>query len=76
MKKLDLHGTPHIDVRAETIRFIEANLYKDDPELEIVTGHSTGMKEIVGEVLDEYDLDWQIGDHLEMNMGFIRVQLP
>jgi len=77
MKRLDLHGTPHIDARADTIRFVEANWNNtEDPELEIITGHSHKMKEIVGGVLDEYELDWKVGDNLGMNMGFIRVQLP
>ncbi len=76
MKNLDLHGIPHTDAKAETIRFVEANWDGDDPELEIITGHSAGMKKIVGDVLDEYELEWQVGDYLGMNKGFIRVQLP
>ncbi|KKM80501.1 hypothetical protein LCGC14_1339250 [marine sediment metagenome] len=76
MKKLDLHSISHIDARNETVRFIEANWNSSGSELEIITGYSLPMQKIVTKVLDEYELDWQVGDFLAINKGFIRVWLP
>ncbi|KKN06303.1 hypothetical protein LCGC14_1078580 [marine sediment metagenome] len=76
MEKLDLHSISHMDARNETIRFIEANWKSGGSELEIITGYSLPMQKIVIKVLDEYELEWQIGDYLAVNKGFIRVTLP
>ena len=76
MEKLDLHSISHMDARNETIRFIEANWKSSGSELEIITGYSRPMQRIVIKVLDEYELEWQIGDYLAVNKGFIRVTLP
>lgn len=76
MKKLDLHGMKHEDVRNEVIRFIEANWNENESELEIVTGYSTTMKYLVRDVLNEYQLDYRDGDVLGVNQGFIRVTMP
>jgi DNA-nicking Smr family endonuclease len=65
--KLDLHGKSHANARNNTIRFIEEH-WDDDSELEIITGHSTIMKGIVLNVLDEYSLPYQIS---YMNTGKI-----
>ena len=78
MKSLDLHKTRHEDVRGLTIRFVEDNwdfLDVLEGEVEIITGHSKKMKEIVIEVLDEYHLSYYIGDGLGINNGFIRAKL-
>jgi len=69
--KIDLHGRKHADARNDLIRQIE-KLWNSDSELTIVTGHSPRMKEIVIGVLDEYKLDYQMGDFSQMNMGFIK----
>lgn len=76
MDKLDLHNISHSDVRNEVIRFIEKFLPSDVKQVEVVTGHSLPMQSIVIKVLDEYELEWQIGDYLAVNKGFIRVTLP
>ena len=55
MKRLDLHGIKHEDVRSKVINFVEDNWGGGD-DLEFVTGHSPKMKELVGEVLSEYNL--------------------
>jgi len=58
--KLDLHGVRHEEARRRTIRFIEAN-WDNGNELEIITGHSPRMKGLVMEVLQEYNLSYNIG---------------
>ena len=55
MKKLDLHGVRHIDVRPEVIRYVEDH-WNSGEEAVIVTGHSMKMRALVIEVLDEYKL--------------------
>ena len=57
--KVDLHGLRHHMVRSVLIEKIEELWSVDGPEkdLEIITGHSERMKEIVKEVLNEYDLE-------------------
>ena len=65
-----------MDARNETVRFIEKFLRTDTKQVDIITGYSRPMQRIVIKVLDEYELDWQIGDYLAVNKGFIRVWLP
>ena len=76
MKKLDLHGVRHEYVRNEVIRFVEAYWNTDEIELDIITGYSVPMQRIVGEVLDEYQLDYRVGNGLLIDRGFIRVTMP
>ena len=59
MKTLDLHHRRYIDIRRLVIRFIEDNWGKPE-RLEIITGKSGQMQKLVGEVLDEYTLDYTI----------------
>ena len=54
--KLDLHGTFHKDVREKVDKFISKCILEKALEVEVVTGHSDRMKELVNEVLDEYNL--------------------
>lgn len=69
--KKDLHRLKHIDVREEVIRFIEEHWNKD-AELEIITGNSIKMKEIVITVLNEYKMTYQIGRAFDIyNRGYI-----
>lgn len=74
MKKLDLHRIRHEDVRPEVIHFIEDN-WAINEEVEIITGYSLQMKAIVEEVLNEYKLDYRIGDFFDFNISYIRVNL-
>ena len=59
-KQLDLHGTAHEDVKRKVIRFIE-EYWNLDKELEIITGNSQKMRDLVIEVIEEYDLIYNIG---------------
>ena len=68
MEKLDLHGVRHIDVQREVIRFVEKH-WNHNVQLEIITGHSERMKDLVLEVLEEYKLDYVTG----CNIGYIRI---
>lgn len=52
--KLDLHGTFHSEVFEKVDEFISANLYAN--EIEIVTGYSDRMKDLVQSVLSDYKL--------------------
>ncbi len=61
LHKLDLHGVRHDDVKSKVINFIEDN-WNSEEDLEIITGHSSKMKGIVLNVLDEYKLPYTIGD--------------
>ena len=72
--KLDLHSVKHDDVPREVIRFIEENLYSEQ-DLEIVTGNSFKMQEIVVDILDEYMLEYRIGGWLGFNKGFIKIYM-
>jgi len=59
-KTVDLHGLRHERARWAVIRAIE-EIWDSGQKLEIVTGNSERMKEIVREVLSEYDLEPQEG---------------
>ena len=74
MKKLDLHHTRHHLVRPKLIRFIEDH-WNTDTEAEIITGNSTKMKEIVTDVLNEYKLEYRIGDIFGTNKGYIKTEI-
>ena len=66
LKKLDLHGTSHVDARNKVIRFIEEH-WDSGSELEIITGNSIRMKGIVLNVIEEYDLSYNIGRMCGLN---------
>jgi uncharacterized protein YggU (UPF0235/DUF167 family) len=72
--KIDLHRTRHEDVNSEVIRFIE-RYWNSGKELEIITGHSNRMKNLVTEVLEEYKLEWQVGRKFDVNKGYIVIKL-
>ena len=71
MKKIDLHGLRHNEIKWVLISKIES-LWDSNTELEIITGYSDHMKSTVTEILDEYKLEYKIGDTLGVNMGFIK----
>ena len=68
--KIDLHGVRHADVFNEVDKFISNNLYADT--LEIVTGFSPSMKDLVQNVLSDYKL---IGIEPEYNSGVLIIKL-
>ena len=72
MVKIDLHGIKHSDVDWILIKEIEKN-WGNNIEIEIITGYSEKMKEIVIKILKEYNIDYQIGDFLGFNKGFIKI---
>jgi len=75
MIELDLHGIRHEAARKMVVRFIEDNWNKNNEQLEIITGHSNKMKEIVREVLTEYKLECKEGSFDGRNMGILRTEL-
>ncbi len=70
---LNLHKLKHKDVKKTVINFIEDN-WGVNVELEIVTGNSQIMRNIVISVLDEYKLTYEIGRPLDINKGRIITQ--
>ncbi len=64
--KLDLHGVRHHEVRNKVIRLVEDH-WGEGLNVEIVTGNSDEMKSIVGNVLDEYNLDYKVGTFFNPN---------
>ena len=62
--RLDLHGTKHEDVRRKVIKFVEKYWGTHD-DVEIITGHSSRMKNLVIDVLDEYELIYTTGSSLD-----------
>jgi hypothetical protein len=69
MNKLDLHGIRHADVRNKTIRFIESN-WGSNEWIEIVTGNSYKMKDLVMDVVNEYDLTLE---YPIFDTGYLRI---
>jgi hypothetical protein len=71
LKKIDLHNLRHNEVRSFLIRNIE-DMWNSETDVQIITGHSKKMKEIVIGILKEYKLDYRIGDVFGLNEGFIQ----
>ena len=74
MVELDLHNHRHDEAK----RLLETtlnSLWGSNEELEIITGNSSKMKDIVVDILDEYKLHYNIGDWTGQNMGFIKTVL-
>lgn len=70
MDKLDLHRIRHEDVDSKVIRFIE-KYWDSDEEVEIITGYSSKMKNIVIKILEEYKLEYTIGKLFDVNKARI-----
>ena len=60
-KKLDLHDVRHEDARQKVIHAIEDN-WNSNHELDIMTGNSSKMRDIVLIVIDEYKLNFNLGN--------------
>lgn len=69
--KLDLHGKSHHDVFREVDKFIWICMKRNLSEFHIITGNSERMKSIVIGIIDDYKLDYIIGD--EFNRGYVKV---
>jgi len=70
IKTLDLHGVRHSEVKRLVIKFVEAN-WDSGNELKIITGHSPVMQKIVIGVLEDYKLDYRVGNYLGFDKTFI-----
>jgi DNA-nicking Smr family endonuclease len=55
MKTLDLHGVKHADVPKLMDQFIWEQMNKKSREVEIITGISQAMKQVVIKNLKDYD---------------------
>ncbi len=55
--KLDLHGVKHADVDKELDSFLYEQFKSNNLQIEVVTGKSTMMKNIVKDLLTEYNLE-------------------
>ena len=66
--KLDLHGIKHKDVELMVENFV---IFSDKLPLQIVTGHSPKMIEIVVDILEYHGYKYTIGDFY--NKGYISV---
>ena len=55
MKTLDLHGVKHADVPKLIDQFIWEQMNKKTREIEIITGISQAMKQVVIKNLKDYD---------------------
>ena len=55
IKQLDLHGIRHEEVD----RLVENFVLLNEPPIRIITGNSNGMRDIVIEVLDRHDMEYE-----------------
>ena len=55
IKQLDLHGIRHEEVD----RLVENFVLLNEPPIRIITGNSHKMKDIVTEVLDRHDMEYE-----------------
>jgi hypothetical protein len=69
--ELDLHNIRHSEVEAQIDTFIHK--YHNRKELIIITGNSTDMKDLVINCIKDYGYNYEIGDFLQINTGFIRI---
>jgi|AntRauTorckE6833_2_1112554.scaffolds.fasta_scaffold00943_15 hypothetical protein len=66
--RLDLHGVKHKSVEVIVENFV---IFSERLPVEIITGQSKIMKDIVIEVLNNYGYKYTIGDFI--NKGYITV---
>lgn len=64
--KLDLHGMRHMDVSKRVDEFIWEAMQRKERSVEVVTGNSTEMKDIVRECVSDYgfvctEVFWNFG---------------
>jgi protein tyrosine phosphatase len=72
MKKIDLHGIKHEYVPRRLDTFFWEMIQNDENEIEVITGISTRMKEIVKETC--YDYNFNVIDH-PTNYGCLIVRI-
>lgn len=71
--KLDLHGKYHHDISNFVDQFIWEAMKSKEHQIEIITGNSEKMKELVIEIVKDYNFKYQIGD--ASNNGYVKVYL-
>jgi hypothetical protein len=62
MKTLDLHGVYHDEVD----RLVENFILMNDCPLEIITGNSSRMQELVKEVLEKYHFKYRYKNYVNL----------
>lgn len=72
MKKLDLHGTRHDEVQRELEHFLYNCMMAGNEEVEIVTGNSPTMKEIVIKVANDHKME---AKEVWGNFGVLRIKV-
>ena len=70
--KIDLHGVKHEDVKRRLDVFLWESMQRNMTQVEVVTGHSLKMKEIVYEVCQEYGFSISEG---VINKGYLTIGL-
>jgi len=71
-RTLDLHGIKHSEVSRIIDQFLWEQIQKKSTSVEIITGNSNTMKEIVKKSLTDYDFDSYVEVY---NQGKIIVRL-
>jgi len=72
--KLDLHGKRYDDAKRVVERYINDSWNWPEGETgEIITGHSRIMRNMVIELLEEYNKSYEIGGPLGIDTAYIRV---
>lgn len=71
-KELDLHGVKHQDVFRTVDQFVGRHILAGSYEIKIITGYSQRMKDLVQNVLDDYDLKAEEGI---INKGMLTIKL-
>jgi len=72
--KLDLHRVRHKDVIPALEKVIN-HCSGMDIEIEIVTGNSDEMKNIVVNYLKRYNINYIVGDLIGLNEGYITITI-
>jgi DNA-nicking Smr family endonuclease len=72
MMKLDLHGTKHEDVQRKLDVFFWECMQKKITQVEVITGMSDKMKEIVMSVSSEYNFKV---DNFNINQGSLFINI-
>lgn len=72
MMKIDLHGTKHEDVQRKLDVFFWECMQKKITQVEVITGMSDKMKEIVMSVSSEYNFKI---DNFNINQGSLFINI-
>lgn len=72
MMKIDLHGTKHEDVQRKLDVFFWECMQKKITQVEVITGMSDKMKEIVMSVSSEYNFKV---DNFNINQGSLFINI-